>query len=197
MMVRDDRQLIGCTTTRQGFTLFELIVVMAIILVIVGLATPFFLDHLHGDAKVTAAADMVRARWADCRTQAIEENRPYQFSVIPNTGKFKVEPHDPNAPDGVADPNNDPKTSNGETSRLVIEDVLPTGVRFGTKDVPASDGDEPETGTYVIVAVFNADGSAQQDVEVTFGGPGVAPVTLRLRAMTGATSTTRNTGDQK
>ena len=80
---------------RRGYTLFELTLVMAIMLIMGALAAPLISDSMHQEAKVEGATDMVRARWADCRTQAIEEGRPYCFAVVPNSGRFRVGPLDP------------------------------------------------------------------------------------------------------
>src|SRR5260221_201636 len=87
------------TRRRAAYTLFEIMLVMAFIVILLSFAVPLLLTNLHGDTKLDAAADMVRARWSDCRTQAIEEARAYRFAVIPNTGKFKIEPFDPDNPD--------------------------------------------------------------------------------------------------
>src|SRR6516225_4148084 len=78
---------------RRGYTLLELMLVMAVMLMVGAMTVPMLYDSLYGDIKVTAAADKVRARWADCRWQAIEQGRPYRFAVIPNTGKFRIEPY--------------------------------------------------------------------------------------------------------
>jgi prepilin-type N-terminal cleavage/methylation domain-containing protein len=168
---------------RAAFTLFELIVVMAVILIILAIASPLLLNQLHSDAKITAAADTVRARWADCRSQSVEENRPYRFAVVPNSGKYKIEPYDAGTDGGSSD--------NIENS-FIMEDRLPTGVRFGTKDFPVDPStEEPDTNDYRTVAVFQPDGTAKDDVEITFGSGSGETVTVRLRALTGSVSTVR------
>jgi len=175
-----------CSRRRTAFTLFELIVVMAIIIIIMGIAVPtLLLNNLHDDTKVQGAVDTVKARWADCRTHAIEEGQMYRFAVVPNTGKFKIEPCDAMGNPTLNGPPED------ENAGIVMEDRLPTGVRFGTKDMPvSSDGPENDGSDYVAMAIFLPDGTAQSDVEVTFGGAGTV-TTLRLNALTGATSVIR------
>jgi prepilin-type N-terminal cleavage/methylation domain-containing protein len=219
--------------SRRGYTLFEVVLVMAIMVIIAALASPLMFEGMYGSTKVAAAADMVRARWADCRHQAIEHGRPYRFAVIPNTGKFKIEPYDPatqapvpgsnsgqNGPSGTSGtttvaPDGSPTGPNGPVTvpgvqntvtpfidsntpaydgtaemGIVIEERLPSGVRFGTKDVPAGDGDEPD-GDYVTIAVFMPDGTAQDDVEIVFAAKGATSIVLRLRGMTGTSTQTR------
>jgi len=179
---------------RFGFTLFELMIVMGIIIIILAIGAPLFLDNLNADTRLDAAADMVKARWADCRTQAIDEGRSYRFAVIPNSGKFRVEPFDPDSPDS---PVLNTFDANGIAS-LVIVDELPSGVRFATKDNPInSDVDAPTDGNYVTVAVFQSDGSALEDVEISFGSTGGRTITLKLRGFTGTASSSRSYGDGK
>jgi len=162
---------------RRAFTLFELILVMAIMLIISAMAMPMIYEAMYSDTRVSAAADMVRARWADCRSQAMEEGRSYQFSVIPNSGMFKVELYQPNG----GEPN---------AGGLMIQDSLPKGVRFGTADHPVdATAEEVTSGEYVPIAVFQADGSAMEDVDVIFGAAGAMQITLRLQAFSGAATT--------
>jgi prepilin-type N-terminal cleavage/methylation domain-containing protein len=176
-------------TCRLGFTLFEITLVMAIILIVGALASPLIFQHMHSDAKVGAAADLMQARWNDCRTQAIEDGQPYVFSVIPNTGKFKIEPY-AQANMGGSQPASG--NASGPAKGLVIEDQLPAGIRFGTKDSPINpDSDEPIGGDYVPVAVFMPDGLAQDDVEITFGGKGATTITVRLNSQTGVATIVR------
>jgi type II secretory pathway pseudopilin PulG len=179
---------------RSGFTLFEIVAVMTIIIIIGALATPLLLQSLYGDTKVKAAADMVRARWADCRAQAIEESRPYRFAVVPNSRKFKIEPFQGSLQ------NRDTAFLNPEEvaadTGFRLEDTLPEGVRFGTKDEPVNpDGPESENGDYKTIAIFLPDGTAQEDVEITFGAKGSSSITIRLRAFTGSATTVRSKGD--
>src|SRR4051812_47714830 len=105
---------------------------MAIMLIVAALASPMIFQSLHGTTKVNAAADLVRARWADCRAQAIEEGRPYRFSIIPNSGRFRIEPHQAGGAVGnFLNPDAAPGSGDGNQG-LIIADSLPEGVRFGT-----------------------------------------------------------------
>jgi hypothetical protein len=176
---------------RGGFTLFELVVTITVMIIVGALAAPVMFDSLYGSTKIKAGADMVRARWADCRAQALEESRPYRFAVVLNSGKYKIEPYQGTLENAnSAFLNQDPNINTNPG--LVIEDKLPEGVRFGTKDAPA-DSDGPEaSGDYVTIAIFLPDGSAQEDVEIVFGGKGSSGITLRLRAYTGSVTTVRS-----
>src|SRR5713226_8115007 len=48
------------------------------------------LDSLLGTFRMNAAADMVRANWADARAYAMNEGRAYRFAVISGKGNFRV-----------------------------------------------------------------------------------------------------------
>jgi prepilin-type N-terminal cleavage/methylation domain-containing protein len=160
-----------CVARRAGFTLFELMLVMMLILIAAALSIPA-IDAMMADGRVKAARDMVRARWADIRGRAMKEGRPYKFLVISNTGKFKIEPEDPNAP---SDTDEDP---------LVLEGELPETVLFHLD----AGGAAPTAGSdYQALAVYLADGTARDDVQIMFGTADVpGKIGLQLRALTGA-----------
>lgn len=164
---------------RAGFTLLELMLVMLIILIASALAVPA-IDALMTDGRVKAARDMVRARWADIRGRAMQEGRPYKFSIMDQTGKFKIEPEDSNAP------------SDTDDSPLILEGELPQDVLFsksaggtGASGAGAS-GMPPGSSDYETLAVYLADGTARDDVQVMFGKAGDRLIGLKLRALTGA-----------
>jgi prepilin-type N-terminal cleavage/methylation domain-containing protein len=159
---------------RSGFTLLELMLVMMIILITASLAAPA-IEGMLSDSRVKAARDLVRARWADTRGQAMKEGRPYVFAVIHGTGKFMVEPEDDKAP------------SNSDDKPLKIQDELPQGVVFavGNSNSGSSNSSSSSSG-YQHVAVFLADGTARDDVSLMFGKENGATLGLKVRALTGS-----------
>jgi prepilin-type N-terminal cleavage/methylation domain-containing protein len=165
-----------------GFTLFELMLVMMIILVAAAVSIPA-IDAMMGDSRVKAARDLVRARWADIRGRAILEGRPYKFSIIENTGKFRIEPEDGNTP---SDDGDDP---------LIAEEELPGQVPF-VKD-QASAGAASGAGDYETLAVYLPDGTARDDVQIMFGKQGGRLIGLQLRALTGAVTMVEQTQDNR
>src|SRR5215831_16602595 len=82
------------TAMRRGFTLFEIILVMAVLVILAGLSYPS-LENMYGYYRVQAAADTLRGNWAEARTRAMEEGRPYRFAAVLGKGNFRV------APDGA------------------------------------------------------------------------------------------------
>ncbi len=177
---------------RRGYTLFELILVLALLVVLAAIAYPT-LDSLLGTFRMTSAADMVRAHWADARAYAMNEGQPYRFAVVPGKGNFRVAPDSPdfwggNDPPTPADPNNPP---------LVVDDALPRGVRFSTPDTyqsagmgPTGDSSSPpgsvDPSSWSTVVTFLPDGTTKEDVEIVFIGAGAQPLNVKLRALTGA-----------
>ncbi len=182
---------------RRGYTLFELIVVVALIVVLAGLAIPS-IESMYSDSKLQAAVDQVGGKWAQMRTRAILEGRPYRFAVGANGSDFRVAPDDGQYWGGgdAAAP------SGSEAPPLVVEDSLPRGIQFtqaDTASVNPYDALNPppssSSGAWNTVAVFLPDGTAQQDVEMVFRMPNCAPVALKLRALTGGVSSRRLQAD--
>ncbi len=166
---------------RRGFTILELTLVMALIIVIAALAIPSF-EAMYSGVKLTTAADMVRAHWANARARAVEDGIPYRFAVVPQSGRFKVSP---DAEDAPTDDTGDPP--------LLVEDTLPGDVTFADangSNVENSDGE------YQTLIVFYPDGTAREDVEVGFRGRGTRTMVLRLRGLTGAVTSSWEGGGQ-
>jgi hypothetical protein len=172
--------------SRRGYTLLELVLACALLIVIVALSAPS-IDSMYSYYKVQASTDAVRAAWAKARIHAMEEGRPYRFSVVPGKGNYRVAPDSSEFWSGSS-PEYDPNHPS-----LVLQDALPKGVRFAFQgngaDDAGGDSEEPDKvdpGQYVQVAIFNPDGSAQEDVDITFHyGKSNKGMTLSLRSVTG------------
>jgi Tfp pilus assembly protein FimT len=176
---------------RIAFTLFELILVLSLLVMLAALA-PAALDSLQGTFRVTAAADAVRAAWAEARSHAINEGCAYRFSVVPGAGNYRI------APDAAGfwpDPNSQSPAATPGQGHFVLEDALPRGVRFSTSD---ANGDAPadnfspgsvDPSAWVRVATFLPDGTAQDDAEIVFRARGARAVSMKLRGLTGAVRT--------
>jgi prepilin-type N-terminal cleavage/methylation domain-containing protein len=178
-------------TPRPGYTLFELTLVLALLVLLAAIAYPT-MDSLLGTFRMTAAADMVRAYWADARAHAMNEGQAYRFAVVPGKGNFRVAPDSPEFWSGTdtpspLDPNNPP---------LVVDDALPRGVRFSTPDayqsagMDAGDSSSPvgsvDSSSWSTIVTFLPDGTTKEDVEIVFTGGGAQPLDVKLRALTGA-----------
>jgi prepilin-type N-terminal cleavage/methylation domain-containing protein len=174
--------LIAPARIPSGFTLFELMIVICLIVIAVGIVAPVA-DSLINPNQVSVAVDTVRAQWADLRGRAMEEGRPYRFSVQDSTSHFRCEPDDADAV--------------GAAAGIVREGDLPDPCIFGQSDGDIASGDPAGTssqtspsGSWRAVAVFLPDGTVRADASVIFGRPDLPTVTLSLRALTGSISQT-------
>jgi len=177
---------------RPAASLLEVMVVMAIIIIVSAITVPS-LQSMYGSYKLNAGVDSVRSAWADARERAINENRPYRFAVEPGGSSFRVAPDDPVYWEGGNGPEDDP---NGQG--MILEKSLPGGVRFAVNgETPADASDEVNTSleekpvsgaNWTPAIVFLPDGTAREDVKMTFHVRGSRAVSLQLRGMTGNVS---------
>jgi len=175
---------------RRAFTLFEVMLVMALIVLIAAVSYPS-LESMYSYYRVQAAADTLRSSWAEARTHAMEEGRAYRFSIVAGKGNFRVAPdaaeYWTDEVPAAADPNNPP---------LVQSGALAKGVRFRRADAPSGDSDADTalpvdsvaSSQWTPLAVFLPDGTAREDVAIVLEGSGARPLVVRLRALTGGVS---------
>jgi prepilin-type N-terminal cleavage/methylation domain-containing protein len=152
---------------RKGYTLFEIIVVMAIILVAGAVAVPT-IRNMMGDTPVKAAADQVKSRLAEARAKAMEEGKPYRFEVR-GDNTFRVGPDD------------------DFEGPSVLDDTLPRDVSFSQ----GGNNNNTQNGNGSSSVVFLPDGSASSDFDLPLTQQGSAPVTLKLNKTTGAANVQR------
>jgi prepilin-type N-terminal cleavage/methylation domain-containing protein len=168
--------------TRAGYTIIEVMLVLAMMVLLAAIAYPS-IEAMYGDVRLNAAADQIRARWADARTQAIEEGRPYRFAVQ-SDGRYRIAPDTGEfwSGGGTGDAHIANET---ETPPLDLEESLPKGVKFADAGLNNA-GDPNDSGGWITVVRFQPDGSASQDVEIVFEATGCRPVQLKLRGLTGS-----------
>ena len=78
-------------TPRRGLTLFEILLVVAIIVVIAAIAVPTLQRSFLGQ-KVQSAAERVRAECGKARAAAIRTGEVYAFYYAPDASHFAVAP---------------------------------------------------------------------------------------------------------
>jgi Tfp pilus assembly protein FimT len=145
-----------------------MLLVTAVLTIAATLVIPS-LQGLYGHYKKNGAVDAVKAAWAQARARAMKDGRPYCFTAVPGTGRFRV------GPDQPASGSASGADSAGQAS--VFEGSLPEGVWFSGSG--AADG----SGATIL---FLPDGKAREDAEVVFQVSGAQATTLHLRALTGA-----------
>jgi type II secretory pathway pseudopilin PulG len=170
----------------------EVILVCAIIAIVAAIAFPTTMN-MYANYRLQAASDAVRSGWSRARAHASDEGRRYRFSVVPGKGNYRI------APDsaeywGGSTPDQDP-----DNPAFVREDVIPSGIRFvigkeGRANAADDESDsslpigQVDPGQWTGVAYFEADGSVQDDVEITLELDGGRPLIISLRSMTGIAS---------
>jgi prepilin-type N-terminal cleavage/methylation domain-containing protein len=178
-------------TPRRGFTLLEVLLVLAVIVMLGAMAWPS-IEAMYGDVRLSAAADQIRARWADARTQAIEEGQPYRFA-IQTGGRYRIAPDTTDKWGGSnATGTATAADANSDTPSIDVEESLPKGVNFAE-----GIAGEPGDGEWQTVVRFLPDGSASKDVEIVFETAGSRPLRLRLRGLTGSVSVQTDTTEKR
>lgn len=76
---------------RHGFTLLEILLVLAVLVVITALAVPSATSVFSGQ-QLRTAADVIRARFADCRVRAIKSGDVYGFFYKQEGGEYWLAP---------------------------------------------------------------------------------------------------------
>jgi len=180
--------------SRQGFTLFEMILVLALIVLLSAALYPN-LEAMYGDSKVTASGDKIRAAWAEAQAHAMNEGRPYRFAVRPFTGDFRVAP---DVSDFWSGGSGAPDGSDPANPILVKEETLEKGVRFAAPETTSNGTMDPgnnspqtaasnnsDSGTWSTVVTFLPDGTAREDATIVINARGARPLELRIRGLTG------------
>jgi len=169
-------------TRRPGFTLFELLLVMAIIVIMLAVAYPTMMAW-YGDSRVKSAADDIRGAWAEARAHAIDEGVNYRFAVNWDNGRFKVAPDDTDHWNGDDSQDIDETTGTGA---LALRKTLPKGILF----TPAPDfNGTPDGSGWTTLINFLPDGTCRENAAIHLNADGVQAITLRMRGLTGTVHT--------
>jgi prepilin-type N-terminal cleavage/methylation domain-containing protein len=172
-------------SVRAGYTLLEVVLVLAIIVIMAALAYPS-VEGMYSGVRQRAAVDGVRGALMQARAHAMDETQPYRFGVAPGQGNYRVAPDSPGYWGGGAGPPADPSNP-----PFILEEALPKGIRFtlngagGGADPGSNSPGSTEPGAWAQVVTFLPDGTATDDVQIAVQAAGTRPLVLRLRAMTG------------
>jgi len=166
----------NCVPSRQGFTLLEVLLVMAILVIMLAVAMPT-LEGMMGNTRTRGAADEVTRAWATARSRSIDNGVPYRFAVQPESSKYRVAPDRDEYWSG--DSGND--TDDG----TVLAGALPEGIRFQLDaNQPAMSNGSDSNWTPVVI--FLPDGTSRADARiVVHPGDDGSPLYISVRALTG------------
>ena len=163
---------------RRAYTLMEVILVMALVLVVAGISVPV-IQTMMDDARQTAAIDMVRAKTAETRARAMESGVPWRLAYIPNTGVFQLAPDDSTDWESMEQPFMEKEG--------LYRDTLPKGIVFGVNagDIIGASEAGAAGSEWHTIGVYNYEGSAREDSITYFGKAGIPPMAIELRGLTG------------
>lgn len=165
------------TNPRPGFTILELLVVLALLIILAAVTIPSFVA-LKGNTDQRAAADLVTARIADARARSIEYGVPYRLAVSSDGTRLRL------ARDAVefADlPVDTPASGASQSS----EDIF----RNATVEIephPELGPPPTDSGGWITIATFTPDGVCREDnviVQVLEGA--YPPIRIHVRGIIG------------
>jgi prepilin-type N-terminal cleavage/methylation domain-containing protein len=161
--------------SKLAFTLLEILLVLAILVVIAAVATPS-IARFARTQELRSSADVIRGEWARARVKAMKSGRVHVFVFEPDGRHYSVdywiaeddvlEAGDDAAlkkPDSFSDATRDPAETNSSSTSAMFAEELPDGVRFLI-------GQSEETARSAEVAAdIEAAGTATD--EVTWSAP--------------------------
>lgn len=160
--------------TRPGYTLMEMIAVLAIILILASVTYPTF-RGLKGNSDQKAAADAVRGQVADARGLAMFHGQPYRMAVSSDGTRVRI------APDTL-DFSTHPAASTPSAAATAIELKLERATAAVEDDEYGSA--QADGGGWITVGTFLPDGTCRETgaiVEVKEGT--FPPLRVHLRGV--------------
>jgi prepilin-type N-terminal cleavage/methylation domain-containing protein len=172
------------SAARRGFTLFELIVVMALLLLLAAIILPS-VGAFRGDTRQRAAADSIRGEMAIARARAMEEGRPYRVAISQDKTRLR------RAPDGA-----DFAQAQGSDRFDAAAAVVDYAFEHVTAEVVTEqDMLPPEAAEgWVTVATVLPDGTCREDTAlIVITEPDNGSLRVRVRGLTGSSRVTGGT----
>jgi hypothetical protein len=104
------------------------------------------------------------------------------LACLVNSGVYQFAPEDSTAWENT-------DSTPTETDEIV-RDEMPKEIIFGlaSSDIFGIQSAPTPGGTWQTIAVYLPDGSARDDSTIFFGHPGIAPMRVQIRGLTGAVS---------
>lgn len=179
---------------RSAFTLIELLLVLAVVIVVTSLATTS-INRMFQRSALDRGADEVRAAMGKARVKAIKEGDVYAVFVAQGSNWFDIGPF-ANSRNQIARANRDQNMLSVQGNSGFNENILPGGVTFvATEVLSDSRGAEVLSGTEsagggLQQVLFYPDGTSQNASIVLRNDLG-GIVEIQLRGLTGISKSVR------
>lgn len=185
-----------------GFTLFELMLVLAVLVMLASLSWPAIEGILHG-TRLRAAGDQIRGAWGAARVDAVESGEIVVFRFALGGNQYRIERW---AADADASLDED-RGKDEQRKSAPVEGKrnqgaqLPEGIDFAENQTLAEAGADQRAAASAALAgasaeseagwsapiVFYPDGTAS-GAQVILKGEGDVYLALRLRGVTGGST---------
>lgn len=172
---------------RSAFTLFELMIVVAILVIVAALAAPAY-RAAFSSHRLRQSADLIRGEWGRAKVNAIRRGEEFAFFYVPDSGSYWI------APFNTAYADDAPTTGDEETQGDYDygDGQLPRGISFHTGTAledsrsvfAAEDGN---VGGAANMILFYPDGTCQ-DAELYLKNDRDLYIRVSIRSLTGVAS---------
>jgi len=180
--------------SRKAFTLIELILVMAIIVMIASLATPM-MTRMIGRQSLTQGANRVRVEMGRARVEAIKTGNVQALFFLPQGNWFNVAPFS-QLPQQSGIASRELAQLNNRIYTGYEDSFLPKGIRFtaGAMEIDSRSaqtlGDFKVDSDSIQPCLFYPDGTAQ-DATIYLQDDRRNRIAVVLRGLTGSARTVR------
>jgi prepilin-type N-terminal cleavage/methylation domain-containing protein len=177
------------SSQRVGYTLMELLLVLAIIVIAAAAVTPR-MTGLMRNVSLTSAANTVRAELTKAHVTAMRTGRVQVFNYELGGRKYKVEPWIA-GDDMIENATGEENTAPPAAAKSLHEPMIPEGTKFASGDSAAESRSEKIAqemqgdATWSRPIMFYPDGSAG-DAYIVVGNDHNAGIRINLRGMTAA-----------
>jgi type II secretory pathway pseudopilin PulG len=164
-------------TRRAGYTILELVVVLALLIILGAVIIPSFAGF-YGNSKQRAAADTVRQRLAEARAKAIERGMPFRVAVHADMTRIRVAPDGDQFASYTAD---DPAAFDSLATEDRLDEATVQLLLEPDDDRP------PDAGGWITVATLRADATSKETrpAVVSVLQKDYAPIQIQVRGLTG------------
>lgn len=171
--------------SQRGFTLLELLVVLAVLVLLVGIAWPA-VGRYAGEFRIREAANDDRARLFELRSDAINAGESIEFRIEPDGHRY-----------AIVNPTRKSATITERSESLIYRIDESAATPLTTEQIPAEwiteggNANELSSVVWATIAVFQPDGSAKDDASFFIVDSVGRRMRLSIRGLTGSVETSQ------